>query len=286
VVQTLHDYKLVCPNYMMFVNGRVCERCADWRYWNACARRCMRGSLSSSALVCLEAYVHRILGSYRRHVRFFIAPSRSMRDRVIAHGIDADRVVHVPHAIDLSGYAVRSGDEGYAVFVGRLSEGKGVMTLLRAAALARDVRLIVVGTGPLSAEAEGYAARKGLANVEFVGYHEGESLKSLVAGAAFVVVPSEWYENAPLAVYEAFALGKPVIGSAVGGIPELVLEGLTGLLYPAGDAEALAARLRELWADRSRAADMGRAARRRVEEEFGSERHYDRIMEIYERAMN
>ena len=286
VVQTLHDYKLVCPNYAMFVNGENCERCATWRYWNACVRRCMRGEAAASALVCVEAYLHRLLGSYARNVALFIAPSRSLRDRVVAHGVDPKKVVHLPYAIELSGYRPRYGDDGYAVFVGRLSTGKGVATLLRAAALARDVRLRVVGTGPLLPELESLKEREGLSNVEFVGYHTGEDLKDLVAGSAFVVVPSECHENSPLTVYEAFALGKPVVGSDAGGIPELVSDGEAGLLFPAGDREALADRMRVLWADRPRAAEMGRRARARVEREYSPERHYDAIMGIYARVVH
>jgi len=286
VVQTLHDYKIVCPNYAMYVNGENCERCATWRYWNACARRCMRGEAAASALVCAEAYLHRLLGSYSRNVALFIAPSRSLRDRVVAHGVDPAKVVHLPYAIDLAGYEPRYGDGGYAVFVGRLSTGKGVATLLRAAALARDVRLRVVGTGPLRPELEALKEREGLDNVEFVGYRTGADLKRVVSGAAFVVVPSECYENSPLTVYEAFALGKPVVGSDAGGIPELVPDGDAGLLFPAGDREALADRMRALWADRSRAAEMGRRARARVEREYSPERHYDAIMGVYARVVH
>ncbi|MBM3307102.1 MAG: glycosyltransferase family 4 protein [Candidatus Eisenbacteria bacterium] len=285
VVQTLHDYKLVCPNYSMFVDGENCERCATWRYWNACARRCMRGALAPSALVCLEAYAHRLLGSYARHVALFIAPSRSLRDRVIAHGVSPDKVVHLPYAIDLSGYAPTYADDGYAVYVGRLSAGKGIGTLLGAAALAPEVRIKVVGAGPLLADLEALRDRERLSNVEFVGHHTGEELKRLMAGATFVVVPSECFENSPLTVYEALALGKAVVGSDIGGIPEL-LGGEAGVLFPAGDREALAERLRSLWGDRPRAAEMGRRARARAEGVYGPESHYERLMDIYGRVVH
>ena len=120
----------------------------------------MRGCLASSALVCAEAYIHRLLASYSRNVSLFIAPSRSLRDRVIAHGVDPRKVVHLPYSIDLTGYTPGRRDEGYAVYVGRLTAGKGIETLLRAAALARDVKLKVVGTGPLSDELGALTARE------------------------------------------------------------------------------------------------------------------------------
>lgn len=288
VVQTLHDYKLVCPSYQMMVDGENCERCAGARYYNAVIKRCMKGSVTRSLTVCAEAYVHQLLRTYRNGVRLFIAPSRSLRERMIAHGVDAERIVHLPYAIALDSYEPRYGyeTERYAVYVGRLSTGKGLHTLLGAAALSRDVRLRIVGAGPLEAELRDIAARDRLDNVEFMGYRTGEELRELFSGALFVVVPSECYENSPLTVYEALALGKAVLGSTMGGIPELVDAGETGLLFEAGDQEALAARMTELAGDPSRAVEMGRAGRRKGEREYAPDVHYEKIMGVYERAIS
>lgn len=283
VVQTLHDYKLVCPNYQMFVDGATCERCATWRYYNACVHRCMRGSFVSSALVCLEAYVHKVLGTYSRLVDLFIAPSLSLRDRMMAHGVDGEKIVHLPYAIALNEYEPDYGGE-YAVYVGRLSTGKGLETLLSAAARAPGVRLLIIGDGPLGPELRARVELEGLANVEFSGYLQGDALRRAVSDALFVVVPSECYENSPLAVYEACALGKAVCGSMAGGIPELVVEGHTGVLFETGDSESLASRMRDLSSDTERTVEMGRAARARAESEYGPEPHYRRVMEIYERV--
>ena len=285
VVQTLHDYKLVCPNYQMFVDGETCERCRKWRYWNAVIHRCMRGSLSRSLTVCVEACAHKLLGTYARNVDMFIAPSRSLRDRMIAHGVDSERIVHLPYAIALDAYEPRHDSDGYAVYVGRLSTGKGLGTLLGAAALAGDVRLRVIGTGPLEGELRVRAQRDGLDNVEFLGYRTGDDLRSLFSGALFVVVPSECYENSPLTVYEALAYGKAVVGSTMGGIPELVAAGETGLIFEAGDHEALAQCLTELWTDPARAVEMGRQGRRRAESDYAPDGHYERIRGIYERVL-
>jgi glycosyltransferase involved in cell wall biosynthesis len=284
VVQTLHDYKLVCPNYQMFLDGKTCERCGHWRYYRACVHRCMRGSLAPSALVCLEAYLHKMMGTYVRNVDLFIAPSQQLLERMVAHGIDRKQIVHLPYSIALDEYEPTYVSNGYAVYVGRLSTGKGLETLMRALAQARGIPFKVVGDGPLADELARVAAEQDLADVEFVGYLNGNELKSIVAGSTCVVVPSECYENSPLTVYEACAMGKPVVGSSIGGIPELVVDGETGLLFPPGDDGALAARLEELWGDRARAVDMGKAARARVEREYGPDRHFEQIMAIYERV--
>jgi glycosyltransferase involved in cell wall biosynthesis len=285
VVQTLHDFKLVCPNYSMFVGGHTCERCETWRYYNAVLQRCMRGSVTSSALVAIEAYLHRALGSYARNVDVFVAPSRQLKDRMVAHGVDESKIVHLPYSIALDKYEPSYGGGDYGVYVGRLSAGKGLKTLIRALGMAREVKLRIVGSGPLEQSLKGTVEDRGLSNAEFLGYREGEDLRSVVAGALFVVVPSECYENSPLTVYEAFAQGKPVVGSRIGGIPELVSEGESGLVFEAGNAEDLAEKMSRLWEDREGAIEMGRAARTRVETQYGPAAHYEKIMAIYERAM-
>lgn len=284
VVQTLHDFKLVCPNYQMLVRGDTCERCDTWRYYNAVRLRCMRDSVSSSALVAVEAYAHKLLGSYSRNVDVFVAPSRQLRDRMIAHGVEADRIVHLPNTVPLEEFEPRYESDGYGVYVGRLSAGKGIETLLAALKKAEIVKLKVVGTGPLADELKRTAAAAELTNVEFLGYKEGPELRSIVGGALFVAVPSECFENSPLTVFEAFAQGKPVVGSRMGGIPELVSEGESGLIFEAGDAVEFAERMLTLWNDPGLAREMGRAARDRVETHYGPNVHYEKMMAIYERA--
>lgn len=286
VVQTLHDYKLVCPNYQMFVDGLPCERCGTWRYYNAVVHRCMRDSLTESALVCAEAYAHRLLGTYRRCVDLFIAPSRWLRGRMIAHGVDASRIVHMPYAIEVGDYEPRFESDGSIVYFGRLSIGKGLETLVAAMELLPDVRLRIVGDGPIAADLRRDVERRRLANVEFLGHRTGADLKGVVSGALAVVVPSECYENSPLVVYEASALGKAVVGSKMGGIPELVVEGETGLLFEPRNSDDLARRVAELAADPARAVAMGRAARDRTEREYGPGRHYESVMEVYERVIH
>ena len=157
--------------------------------------------------------------------------------------------------------------------------------MLRAASIARDVPLRIVGTGPQEDELKAVAASEGLDNVEFMGYRTGVELKALFAGALFVVVPSECFENSPLTVYEALALGNAVLGSTMGGIPELVEEGRTGLLFEAGNHEALAGTMRALGGDPAGTVEMGRAGRRKIERDYAPARHYERVLEIYERAI-
>ncbi len=169
----------------------------------------------------------------------------------------------------------------HALFVGRLSPEKGVEVLIHAAAKAKHIPVHVVGTGPEEAQLKKLAETLGATNVVFKGFLEGDALRAEYAGARFVVVPSIWYEVFGLIVLEAYAAGKPVIASQIGGLPELVKDGETGLYATAGDAEDLAKQMQLLWSDPASAARMGRAGRAWVESEFAPKQHYRRLMDAY-----
>ncbi len=287
VVMTLHDYKLICPAYTLYTNGALCERCKGHRYYNAVLQGCVKGSRAKSALCAAEAYLHAGLGSYRRHVKFYVAPSRFIASKMLEFGIDGGLVVHVPNFIAPPPLPAKPPGR-YFVYAGRLERVKGVGTLLRAidaSALARDFELRIAGDGEDRAELEAYARERGLSNVRFLGHLSQAELEPVTAGARFAVVPSEWHENAPLSVLEAAARGKAVVASDLGGLPEMVIHGETGLIFRAGDAVALGGCIEQLLREPERAAEMGVKARALVEETFSPESHYRRTMAVYERAM-
>ena len=279
-VQTLHDFKLVCPTYRLLSHGRICERCAGGRYHHVLTQRCNRGSLARSAVNAVESYLHAFLHSYR-HVDRFLCPSRFLLNKVAELGAPRERLEHTPLFIDTDAVTPHPEPGAYAVFVGRLSPEKGLRTLLEAASLAPDVPLRIVGNGPARGELEAFRAARQLRHVEFLGRLEGAELERVWGGAAFTVVPSEWYENFPMTVLESMALAKPVLASALGGLEEMVADGDTGRLVPAGDPERLASAMRELMADRALLADMGRRARQHARAEWTPERHYQRLLAIY-----
>jgi glycosyltransferase involved in cell wall biosynthesis len=282
VVMTLHDYKLLCPSYLMLRGSGVCEACLGGGFYHCAVRRCHRGSLLASAVVSFESYFNRALGKFRP-VRYFICPSRFMLEKHALAGFPREKLLHVPNSIDTGRLRPDYGPGGYVLYAGRLSREKGVITLLRAVK-GLGLTLRVAGAGPMRQECEAFAARHGIENVVFEGHREGDDLGALFRGAAFVVFPSEWYENAPMTVLEAFAYGKPVVASKAGGIPEMVEDGMTGLLFSPGDHEELREKIMFL-ADRpSLVSSMGREARRKVEDNHGSALHYERLMEAYGRA--
>ena len=282
-VMTMHDYKLVCPSYSMLSKGRVCERCRGGRYYWCLLGKCTHGSYAKSLVNVLEMYLHhRILRIYDK-IRVFISPSRFLQRKVHEMGFRG-KVVHLPNFVALDQYVPRyEGDGPTIVYFGRLSSEKGLLTLLEAVR-GLDVELRIIGDGPLRAELEAKASANGIDNVRFLGYRRGEDLRNEIRSAVATVVPSEWYENNPLSVIESFALGKPVVGARIGGIPELVTDGMTGCTFEPGNVGDLRAKLHLLTGDPAGAAEMGRTARSVVERHNSPEGYYERLMEIYQRA--
>lgn len=279
-VMTLHDFKLLCPSYTMMYGGKVCEDCKDGHISRAATRRCLKGSLALSSLIFVESSVHRALGLYRKNIARFISPSRFLIDKFVEWGWPRDRFAHIPNFIDASAFKPAGKVGQRFVYVGRLSHEKGIQSLIRATARAR-VALDVVGTGPDDATLR-ELAKEVDADVRFLGFQQGDALWRVIGDARAVVLPSEWYENAPISLLEAFALGKPVIGARIGGIPEMIEEDRNGKLFASGNVEALAERLSEL----ARASDatllsMGMRSREMVESRFSAASHLRALTSLY-----
>ena len=280
LVMTLHDLKIACPAYTMLTHDGICERCKDGRLYQVVTHRCMKGSLALSALVMLESYLHLALGSYLRNVDRFVVPSRFYVRKLVEWGFPAERFEYVPNFVATESFEACYAPGSRFVYFGRLTPEKGVGTLIRAAAEAR-VGVDIVGTGPQESELKAFAAGR---DVRFLGYLTGTKLNAAVCAARAVVVPSEWYENAPLAVLEGAALGKPLVVARIGGLPELVVDGESGWTFEAGSVADLAATLRRIaeLSDTDVAA-AGMAARRRIEDEFSPKRYLERIRGVYGR---
>jgi glycosyltransferase involved in cell wall biosynthesis len=294
VVMTLHDYKLVCPNYCHFAGGQYCYRCRGGRYHQAFVTRCTGGSMARSALLSAEAYWQRWTGVYAR-VRRFIAPSRFMRDRIAEAagdvGIDAARVVYLPSfcpPVEAGGglsdadRAVLDGlPPTFVLYFGRLGEEKGLMSLLDAAARLPQVPFVICGDGPQRAALERVVGERSLANVQFTGYADKPLLERVVGRAAVSVLPAIWPENAPFTVIEAAAAGVPQVVSDMGGLPEMA-EIVSGLVFRHGDGAELADKIGRLWSDSAGARERGEEGQRAARAYFDTDRHMQSLLEIYD----
>lgn len=279
-VLTLHDYKVLCPAYSMLRDGKVCEDCKGGRLHNVVRHRCIKGSLPLSGVVALESITHRVTGAYRRHVDRFISPSRFLIDKCVEWGWPREVFTYMPNCVDISAHQPVTQPGKRLLYVGRLSHEKGLPTMLQAAIRAR-VGIDIVGSGPIEDSLRETARSNGL-DVEFHGHQTGRALWSKIEGARALVLAPEWYENAPISVIEAYATGKPVIVTAIGGLPEMVIDGETGLIVPPFDPEALAdamARMVHMPDDAVQA--MGANARHRAESLYSQETQWRNLMELY-----
>jgi glycosyltransferase involved in cell wall biosynthesis len=270
VVWTMHDYKLICPSYACLRDGAPCELCYRHKS-NVIARRCMNNSRAASLLAWMEAlYWNR--KKLERITDRFVSPSAFLKERMVSAGF-RDEKISVLHNFMYRQMPLPDGKDDYYCYVGRLSAEKGLNVLLEAAARL-PYPLKIVGDGPLSATLrEKYASPR----IEFTGHLPTDRLIPIVRRARFLVMPSVWYENNPFSVIESLCLGTPVLGAKIGGIPELIDAGVSGLLFEPGDADDLKNRIRQM---SETAFHYGEIARQ-AQTDFSGLNHYKSLMEIY-----
>jgi glycosyltransferase involved in cell wall biosynthesis len=264
----------------MLASDGICERCRGGRLYNVLLHRCIKNSTALSTVVMAEAITHQLLGSFRHGVDRFIVPSRFYIEKLSEWGVPRAKCRYVPNYVEASRYRPEYAPGQKYIYFGRLAHEKGLSTLIRAAARARCA-LMIAGVGPELESLRALAATLE-ADVTFLGYLGGDALHEAVRGARAVVLPSEWYENAPLSVLEAYALGKPVIGARIGGIPELLRENETGFGFVSGNETSLTdALLATAACPDAKIEQMGRDARTWVEGEFKMTAYRESILSIY-----
>jgi glycosyltransferase involved in cell wall biosynthesis len=283
-VLTLHDLKLACPAYLMLSHGKTCEKCKYGAFYHCLTKRCVKESLLGSAVYTIESYWNLWRRKYRIP-RFLISPSQFVKNMVMETGYPEDRIIHIPNMVDSEKYDPNPEPGDYVLFVGRLSHEKGIFVLLEAFR-GLNIPLRIVGTGPVEDDARHFVEKNGMSHVWFDGYKSGDDLRNAYRECAFTLIPSTWYENCPMSIIEAYAYGKPVIGSRIGGIPELIEDGQSGSLFAPGDAGELRDAVVKLWQDRSRIRSMGNCCRAMAMERFSPQVHYDSLIDVYVRAMH
>lgn len=285
IVYTAHDFKMICPNYKMLLpTGEICEECNGERYYKCLKNKCVKGSLGNSLIDMVEAYVHKFLKSYDL-LDAVITPSDFYRKKFIEFGINEEKVYYIPNFLDSSKFVVQNNHEDYFIYFGRLSEEKGVDVLIKSM-INVDAKLKIIGTGPLESKLMEYTNSNDLSGkVEFVGYKTGNDLTNLLKNAMFVVVPSTWYENAPYSILEAMAFGKTVIGSDIGGIPELVKNNKTGLIFEPSNYKELNEKINLLVKNPEFLTLYGENARKAIEKNYNKDVHYFALINIYNKLI-
>ena len=283
LVQTLHNYRLLCPSAVLFRAGHVCEACLHRPLALPAVRYgCYRGSRAASAAVATTSALQRLFGTWRRCVDLFVALTGFARDKFIEGGLPGDRIVVKPNFAPDRG--VERTDAGYALFVGRLSPEKGVRPLLDAwRLLGQRIRLRIIGDGPESG-AVTEAVQAGVA-IDYLGRQSPEAVAAAMAGASFLVFPSVWYETFGLTIIEAYAAGLPVLASDLGAMRDLVKDGVTGLRARPGDPGHLAQQVEWALDHPGQMRAMGHNARREYESRYTPERNLAMLLEVYDTAL-
>ena len=285
VVQTLHNYRLLCPAAILFRDGLTCEECLEHSLWRATRHRCYRHSRVVTSAVAFMLAVHRWRRTWAQGVNCFIVLSEFSRRKFIEGGTLAEKIAVKPNFVSSDpGYRAGSGE--YALFIGRLSPEKRVVTLLAAWQLLQTpIPLRIIGGGCEGELLDTSAKRAALSDVRFLGQLPRGEVMAALKHAAFLVFTSEWYENFPMTIAEAFACGVPVICSRLGAMQEIVADGRTGLHFTPGDPQDLAAKVEWAWTHPKELVAMGRAARAEYEAKFTAERNYKMLMEIYGKVL-
>jgi glycosyltransferase involved in cell wall biosynthesis len=286
VVQTLHNFRLFCPGAQFARGGQVCEECLEHGVWRGVKYGCYRGSKAHTAGVAAMLSFHHARGTWDKSISTYIALTEFARGKFIEGGLPADRVVVKPNFIDPDPGA-GGADRPRALFVGRLAHTKGIKTLLGALGRLGDrVPFAIIGDGPDRPDFEATAANIGVPLSLFKGQVPRLETISSLQSARFLVFPSEWYENFPMTIGEAFACGTPVICSRLGSMQEIVRDGLTGLHFNPRDPEDLAAKMGWAWDNSEAMREMGRNARREYETRYTAAENYRQLSAIYENAVN
>jgi glycosyltransferase involved in cell wall biosynthesis len=283
VVQTLHNFRFFCPGALFLRDGKPCEECLDRSLIQSVRHRCYRNSLAATATLATMLTLHRGIGTYSQNIDRYIALTQFARSKVLKGGIADHKLVVKPNFLP-DPPTIGVGGGGYAVYVGRLLEGKGTETLVQAWRQFPHVRLKIIGDGALRPHLEALARSANL-NIEFAGRLERAAVLRSIASAEFLIIPSEWYEGFPMVIAESFACGTPVLASRIGSLDELVDDGATGKKFTAGDPEALASAARILLADKVGLRRMRRNARAYFDLHLTEQQNYIQLMNIYTGAM-
>lgn len=281
IVQSVYNYRFVCPSAELYTEGQICERCVGGNTAHAVIHRCYRESYVESAWYASIIGLHRYFGTFARRISSFMVPDEFLGTKLVQGGIPSEKIWRNPNPFFVEEYQPKSSHNGYVLYVGRLTRQKGILTLLNAMERTRpESHLLIIGLGELAEQVKAQIDSAGLAErASLLGARWGEEVTQLIQDCAAVVIPSEWYDNLPMILCRANAMGKPVIASRINGIPEYVRDGENGFLFKPGDASELAGAIdRILGLSLNDYASLSAQSRVFAEKEFDYANHFERLM--------
>lgn len=288
IVFTAHDVQAICPAIVMLDNNKnVCEKCMNGKYINCIKNKCVKNSTLKSVLGAIEGKYYRNKKIYKEKIDYIITPSEFYRKKMIEDGIDENKIEAIHNFINIEDYNIETTNNNYALYVGRLSKEKGILKLVEAFSRLDNRKLYIAGDGPEKNEIERIIKEKNLQNnIKLLGFLKQEEVKKYISEASFVVIPSIWYENCPYSILETQAIGKPVIGANIAGIPELVKDKENGLIYDYDNVDELEKSMKLLFENEKLANEYGENAKKYAKNNYDKEIYYKKINNIYEKIVN
>jgi glycosyltransferase involved in cell wall biosynthesis len=285
VVMTLHDYKLFCPNYRLFTNGKYCEKCLNGKYYNCTLNRCLKNSSIKSLLASVEAYLNNSVFKYYNMVDQFIAPSKFIAEMATRSGLDNNKIKVLYNFTEIKDQTSLDVSKDYLLYFGRLSEEKG-LDMLTSAMDRIDYNLKIAGTGPDFEKLKNLIKSKNLENkIDLIGPKSGQELTDLITNAKAVIIPSIWAENMPMSMLESMAMGKIVLASDLGGMKEIINDGENGFLFSSGNIDDLVAKINRLLSIND-LKYIEENAKKTVRFMADKDKYYENLIGIYNKLIN
>ena len=287
IVFTAHDVQAVCPAITMLDKDKqICELCMKGKYFNCIKKKCIKNSNLKSVLGAIEGKYYRLKKVYNKKISYIITPSEFYKEKLIEDGENEKNIEAIHNFIHLEDYNLDISDKGYGLYIGRLAKEKGILNLVEAFSRIQGERLYIAGDGPEKEKIEKIIENRDLQdNIKLLGYLNQDEVKKYIKNARFIVVPSIWYENCPYSILETQAIGKPVIGADIGGIPELVKDKENGLVYRYNSIDELETKMKLLFENKELAEQYGKKAKEYAEKFYNKETYYDKIIKIYEKVL-
>lgn len=274
IVWRILDYKLICPNRTFLSNGKLCESCINSKYFNCFLKKCKKNSYAASFIASVESYFYSYYNLYK-HIDCILFQSNFSKSLFDKHKFKYRNQLTLFNPYNIDSIQPNYEDDGYILYFGRISEEKGIMTLIKSISTLKNINLKIVGDGPQLSEIKNIVKSKNLDHINFLGPIWGDELNNIISKAKFVIVPSKWYEPSPYSVIQALSFGKPVIGSNIGGISDLIIHNNNGLLFENENSEDLKEKILSLYSDKNSIKKLGINAREFVRKNCDPEKYFN-----------
>lgn len=287
IVYTAHDIQAICPNKTMLDRqNNICEKCMNGKYKNCFKKTCIKNSKLKSLLGTIENKYYRIKRIYQEQIDYIITPSEFYRKKLIEDGINHRKIETIHNFVKMNEYNIEKEDGDYVLYFGRISKEKGIFDLIEATQKIDELKLYLAGDGPDFDNLKKFIQKSKIGDrVKMLGFLNCSQIKETIGRCRFVILPSIWRDNCPYSIIETMAIGKAIIGTDIGGIPELIQDNKTGFLTKFKDHNDLIQKMKKLYNEKDLAIKMGKEAKKVAITLYTEENYYNKIIKIYERLI-